>query len=170
MMNDAKRETRNQEGPSQSSAAPGISPPCVCDPPAYRSEFPLHWISAMKNKKPNAALIWKHLDEAGEILLEQKVATTPEARGGLEGRARDKTGEARGRRSWRWSLLGDPGSNFLVKTGKGRKKEKGEKKEGKRKKGKNREGIQTAELDRRDQVTATKSWPNSHRREGSRGR
>ena len=50
----------------------------------------------MKNKKPNAALIWKHLDEAGEILLEQKVATTPEARGGLEGRARDKTGEARG--------------------------------------------------------------------------
>jgi hypothetical protein len=33
-------------------------------------------------------------------------------------------------------LLGDPGSKFLVKTGKGRKKEKGAKKEGKRKKGK----------------------------------
>jgi hypothetical protein len=37
-----------------------------------------------------------------------------------------------------------------VKSRKGRKKEEGAKK---------KEGIQTAELDRRDQVTATNSWP-----------
>src|SRR6266404_8417588 len=49
----------------------------------------------------------------------------------------------------------------LWKTGKGRKKEK----EHTRKK---REGIQTAELDRRDQVTATNSWPNFPSREGSK--
>jgi len=53
------------------------------------------------------------------------------------------------------------------KEGKGKRK-KGKK--GKREKGKKRDDIQTAELDRRDQMTATKSWPNSHRREGSRGR
>jgi hypothetical protein len=39
-----------------------------------------------------------------------------------------------------------------VKNRKDRKKEEGTKKKG--------DGIQTAELDRRDQVTATKSWPN----------
>jgi hypothetical protein len=42
-----------------------------------------------------------------------------------------------------------------VETGKRRKTEKGAKE--KRRK---RDGIQTAELDRRDQVTATKSWPS----------
>jgi hypothetical protein len=42
----------------------------------------------------------------------------------------------------------------LWKTGKSRKKEKGAKKEGKK-----REGIQTAELDRRDQVTAPMPGP-----------
>ena len=40
--------------------------------------------------------------------------------------------------------------NFSVKSRKGRKKEEGAKK---------KESIQTAELDRRDQVTATNSWP-----------
>jgi hypothetical protein len=50
----------------------------------------------------------------------------------------------------------------LWEMGKDRKKEKGAKKS---------EGcIQTAELDRRDQVTATKSWPNFPSKEGSRGR
>jgi hypothetical protein len=48
-----------------------------------------------------------------------------------------------------------------VKSRKGRKKEEGAKK---------KESIQTAELDRRDQVTATKSWPNFPSKEGSRGR
>jgi hypothetical protein len=48
-----------------------------------------------------------------------------------------------------------------VKSRKGKKKEEGAKKKG---------GIQTAELDRRDQVTATKSWPNFPSREGNRGR
>src|SRR4030095_1340562 len=33
-----------------------------------------------------------------------------------------------------------------------------------------RDGIQTAELDRRDQVTATRSWPNFPSRKGNRGR
>jgi len=50
----------------------------------------------------------------------------------------------------------------LWETGKGRKKEKGARKEGKkerRKEGKKREDIQTAELDRRDQVTATVPGP-----------
>ena len=32
---------------------------------------------------------------------------------------------------------------------------------------KERDGIQTAELDRRDQVTATNSWPRSLRKEGT---
>jgi hypothetical protein len=36
-----------------------------------------------------------------------------------------------------------------------------------RKEGKKRDGIQTAELDRRDQVTATNSWPSSLRKEGT---
>jgi hypothetical protein len=39
-----------------------------------------------------------------------------------------------------------------------RKEEK--KKRRKEEKKKRRDGIQTAELDRRDQVTATNSWPN----------
>jgi hypothetical protein len=52
----------------------------------------------------------------------------------------------------------------LRETGKGRKKEKGARKEGKkerRKEGKKerRKDIQTAELDRRDQVTATVPGP-----------
>src|SRR5712671_5841601 len=77
------------------------------------------------------------------------------------GRAPHKTGDARGRRSWRSSFLGDPSSKFLCgKLGKaGRKK-----KEQKRRK---RDGIQTAELDRRDQVTATKFSPSSLRKEGT---
>jgi hypothetical protein len=45
-----------------------------------------------------------------------------------------------------------------VKSRKDRKKEEGAKKKG--------DGIQTAELDRRDQVTATKSWPNFPSRRG----
>src|ERR1700745_2996115 len=45
--------------------------------------------------------------------------------------------------------------NFSVETGKSRKTEKGAKE-----KGRKRDGIPTAELDRRDQVTATKSWPS----------
>ncbi len=55
----------------------------------------------------------------------------------------------------------DPGRSWfeisLWEMGKGRKKEKGAKKSEQRKA---RDGIQTAELDRRDQVTATNSWPN----------
>src|SRR5258708_5015474 len=47
--------------------------------------------------------------------------------------------------------------------GKGRKKEKEQRK--KKKKG---DGIRTAELDRRDQVTATNSWPNFPFKEGSK--
>jgi len=45
-----------------------------------------------------------------------------------------------------------------------------ERKEKEQKKRKKRDGIQTAELDRRDQVTATRSWPNSPSKEGNRGR
>src|SRR5258706_9270022 len=48
----------------------------------------------------------------------------------------------------------------LWEMSKGRKKEKEQRKA--------RDGIQTAELDRRDQVTATKSWPNFPSREGSK--
>src|SRR5882762_9070283 len=51
----------------------------------------------------------------------------------------------RDRRSWAILVR-----NFSVKSRKDRKKEEGAKKKG--------DGIQTAELDRRDQVTATKSW------------
>jgi hypothetical protein len=59
------------------------------------------------------------------------------------------------------AYLDGPGSKFLVKNWEKQKKGKGaKKKEEKRKKGKKRDGIQTAELDRRDQVTATNSWPN----------
>src|SRR5208283_1459403 len=42
-------------------------------------------------------------------------------------------------------------------------------KAGRKKKGQKKgDDIQTAELDRRDQVTATKSWPNFPSREGSK--
>jgi hypothetical protein len=47
-----------------------------------------------------------------------------------------------------------------VKSRKGRNKEEGTKKKA--------DGIQTAELDRRDQVTATNSWPNFPSSEGSK--
>src|SRR6266550_9593790 len=79
------------------------------------------------------------------------------------GRAPHKTGDARGRRSWRSSFLGDPSSKFLCgKLGKaGRKK--------KEQKSRKREGVQTAELDRRDQVTATVPGPVPFAR-GKRGR
>jgi hypothetical protein len=58
-------------------------------------------------------------------------------------------------------LLGDPGSKFLCgKPGKtGRKK-----KEHTRKK---RDGLQTAEINRRDQVTAANFWRSSLRKEGT---
>ena len=49
----------------------------------------------------------------------------------------------------------------LWKIGKGRKKEKGAKEKSKR------DGIQTAELNRRDQVTATNSWPSFLRKGGT---
>src|ERR1700746_2786241 len=52
--------------------------------------------------------------------------------------------------------------NFSVETGKSRKAEKGAKE-----KGRKRDGIQTAELDRRDQVTATNSWPSFLRKGGT---
>jgi len=67
-----------------------------------------------------------------------------------------------------------------VETGKRRKTEKGAKEKGKKEKrkkgrkeerkkgrkeeGRKRDGIQTAELDRRDQVTATNSWLSSFER------
>jgi hypothetical protein len=55
-------------------------------------------------------------------------------------------------------LLGDLGSQFLYgKPGKAGRKEK----EHTRKK---KDGIRTAELNRRDQVTATKSWPSFGRK------
>ena len=56
----------------------------------------------------------------------------------------------------------------LWKIGKGRKKEKEltrkKEKEHSRKK---RDGIRTTELNRRDQVTAAKSWPSFHRKTGA---
>src|ERR1700757_3933433 len=52
--------------------------------------------------------------------------------------------------------------NFSVETGKRRKTEKGAKE-----KARKRDGIPTAELDRRDQVTATKSWPSFLRKGGT---
>jgi hypothetical protein len=67
-------------------------------------------------------------------------------------------GDARGRGSWHSSFLDDPDVKFLCeKLGKA----------GKRKK----EGcVGTAELNRRDPVTAPKSWPNSRPTDWSRGR
>jgi hypothetical protein len=43
-----------------------------------------------------------------------------------------------------------------------------ERKGAKKEEGKKRDGIQTAELHRRDQVTATKSWPSSLRKREQR--
>src|SRR5712664_1406901 len=51
----------------------------------------------------------------------------------------------------------------LWKTGKGRKKEKGAKKEGKQ-----RDGIQTAELDRRDQALAARRSSKNGKSPGAR--
>jgi len=63
------------------------------------------------------------------------------------------------RRSWfeisLWKL-GNAGRQKKEQRKKGRKEE--------RKKGRKRDGIQTAELDRRDQVTATNSWLSSFER------
>jgi len=50
----------------------------------------------------------------------------------------------------------------LRKTGKDRKKEKEHTRKERKKK------IQTTELNRRDQVTAAKSWPNFHRKTGAK--
>jgi hypothetical protein len=47
-------------------------------------------------------------------------------------------------------------------------KERQEERKGAYRKGKKK--IQTTELNRRDQVTAAKSWPSSLRKEGNRGR
>jgi hypothetical protein len=57
----------------------------------------------------------------------------------------------------------------LWKTGKAgrQKKEQRKKRREGRKKEKKKDDIQTAELDRRDQVTATKSWPSSLRKKGT---
>ncbi len=72
-------------------------------------------------------------------------------------------------------MLGDPGLKISMwKTGEDRKKEKAltrkKEKEHTRKK---RDGIRTTELNRRDQVTAAKSWPSFHRecgwKDGDRG-
>ena len=69
-----------------------------------------------------------------------------------------KQGEARGRPSWESSFLGDPGREFLCE------------KLGKVGKEKKERRIRTAELNRRDPVTAPKSWPNSRPMDRSRGR
>src|ERR1700683_4436953 len=59
-----------------------------------------------------------------------------DARRRLEGRAAHKTGDARGRGSWRSSLLGHPGAKFLCeKLGKAGKKKKRSKEEGKKREG-----------------------------------
>jgi hypothetical protein len=59
----------------------------------------------------------------------------------------------------------------LWQTGKDRKKEKEHtRKKEKEHTRKKREDIRTAELNRRDQVTAPNSWASSLRKEGNRGR
>jgi hypothetical protein len=70
--------------------------------------------------------------------------------------------DARGRRSWRSSFLGDPGSKFLC----GNWERQQERKRAYKKK--KRDGIQTAELNRRDQVTAPNSWPSFGRKTGAK--
>src|SRR5208282_2570118 len=102
----------------------------------------------------------KARDTAASVVGEWRgVRTTAQqppsdARSGLAWRASDKTGEARGRGSWQSSLLGDPGAKFLcAKLRKAGRKRKGAiKREGR--------SYPRAELDRREQVTATKSWPS----------
>jgi hypothetical protein len=70
-----------------------------------------------------------------------------------------KKGGARGRRSWRSSLLGDRGSKFFCgKLGKAKRKKRSIPE---------RKKIPTAELNRRDQVTAAKSWPSSLEKRGT---
>src|ERR1700694_2194525 len=57
----------------------------------------------------------------------------------------------------------------LWKTGKDRKKEKAHiRKKEKEHTRKKRDGIRTTELNRRDQVTAAKSWPSFHRKTGAK--
>jgi hypothetical protein len=56
----------------------------------------------------------------------------------------------------------------LWKIGKGSKKEKEHTKKAKSIRGKRRDGIRTAELNRRDQVTAANSSPNFHRKTGAK--
>jgi hypothetical protein len=67
------------------------------------------------------------------------------------------------RRSWAFVAR-----HFSGKTRKHREKEKGAKTEEEKKRGKqeSKKEIQTAELNCREQVTATNSWPSSLRREG----
>jgi hypothetical protein len=52
-------------------------------------------------------------------------------------------------------LLGDPGAKFLCE----KLRKSGTKKKRSKEEGKKRDGIQTAKLDRRDQVTATVPGP-----------
>jgi hypothetical protein len=56
----------------------------------------------------------------------------------------------------------------LWKIGKGGKKEKAHTKKKKSIQEKKRDGVRTTELNRRDQVTAAKSWPNFHRKTGAK--
>jgi len=67
-------------------------------------------------------------------------------------------------------LYGKLGKAGRKKKEQGKKERRKEGKKERRKEGKKRGGMQTAELDRRDQVTATNSWPNFPSREGKRGR
>ena len=83
--------------------------------------------------------------------LRLKVKSSPQNRG------------CEGSKELRSSLPGDPDSKFLSeKLKKDRKKRKGAYKKGKKKK------IRTAELNRRDQVTAPNSWPGFHRKTGAK--
>jgi hypothetical protein len=59
-------------------------------------------------------------------------------------------------------LLGDPSSKFLSGKLKDRKKEKEHTRKERKKK------IRTAELNRRNQVTAPKSWPSFRRKTGAK--
>jgi hypothetical protein len=59
-------------------------------------------------------------------------------------------------------LLGDPGSKFICENRERQKKKKEHTRKERKKK------IQTTELNRRDQVTAAKSWPSFHRKTGAK--
>ena len=87
------------------------------------------------------------LDEAGKIILEQKVATTPEAMKQTFGKVpRSLIALETGTHSpWVSRLLIELGHKVIVAHAQKERK---------------RDGIQTAELDRRVQVTATRSWPS----------